>query len=236
MSKSPAFQFYPADFLVGIMGMSDEEVGVYVKMLCIQWERGSLPNDVTAIKTLVHAKRIPSPMVLEKFGLGADGQLRNARLETEREKQKAFRESRAKNAKKGWDERCTSNARASSPDDHVHNGSICKTDALQSSSSESLSTARDDGENSEPPGFEPPIEKYIAAAALYSVPAWYAEAKWHVQSSKNWHSGRTPLLWRRTMATLKQDYVNAGSPPSPPKEAKPWNGEKQVEPMRRVGE
>ena len=52
MSKSPAFQFYAADFMIGIMGMSDEEVGIYIKMLATQWLHGSLPNCKKTIKKM----------------------------------------------------------------------------------------------------------------------------------------------------------------------------------------
>ena len=37
MGNSPAFQFYPADFLSyeNVMLMSNQEVGCYVKLMCI---------------------------------------------------------------------------------------------------------------------------------------------------------------------------------------------------------
>lgn len=128
-NKSPAFQFYAADFLVGVMGMSDEEIGVYIKMLAMQWERGGLPNCPKSIRFLINSRKNPSENVMKKFEKCDDGMIRNERLEKERKKQVTFRESRAKNAKARWDKQCTSNARAS--------GSICINDALQSSSSSS---------------------------------------------------------------------------------------------------
>lgn len=134
--KSPAFQFYPADFLVGIMGFTDEETGIYIKMLAYQWLKGGLPNDPLAIKKVIHSRKKPSENVLKKFEVGSDLMLHNLRLEEERKKQEAFRESRVNNAKSRWDKPCTSNARALS--------SICKTDALhlQSSSSSSPSVIK----------------------------------------------------------------------------------------------
>lgn len=133
MRPPPAFQFYAADFLVGTMGMSDEDVGVYIKMLAFQWDRGGLTNCPKSIKSMINSKRIPSEIVLKKFQLGTDGLLKNERLEQEREKQASFRESRSDNAKKRWGKETTSNARAST--------SICEMDALQSSSSFSSSSA-----------------------------------------------------------------------------------------------
>lgn len=127
--KSPAFQFYPADFLVGVMGLSEEEVGAYIKMLAVQWLKGPLPSCPKEIKKLVGLGKKPSDFLMEKFPIGNCGKRKNERLEKEREKQLAFRESRAENAKKRWNKESTSNARASR--------STCKKDALQSSSSSS---------------------------------------------------------------------------------------------------
>lgn len=137
--KSPAFQFYAADFLVGVMGLSDEEIGIYIKMLAVQWERGSLPNDRKMIKKLINSRKVPSEFVLSKFEICSDNLLRNARLEKEREKQASFRESRAKNAKKRWTKEEPEDALASS----VHAPSTYETDALQSSSSSLSSELRE---------------------------------------------------------------------------------------------
>lgn len=127
--KSPAFQFYASDFLVGVMGMSDDEIGVYIKMLAFQWVKGGLPADPKTIRIAINSRKNPSENVLKKFTVSEDGLLRNERLEQERQKQATFRESRADNAKKGWAKKRTSNARASM--------SICiaacENDALQSS-------------------------------------------------------------------------------------------------------
>lgn len=133
MGNSPAFQFYAADFLIGIMGMSDDEIGVYIKMLAFQWEREFLPNDAKLIKKIIGSSRVPSKTVMAKFEVCSDGNLRNARLEKERQKQISFRETRAANAQQRWKKDSTSNARAS--DMHIENG--CITDALHTSSSSS---------------------------------------------------------------------------------------------------
>ena len=41
--KAPAFQFYADDFLAGTLEMSQEEVGQFIRLLCHQWNRGSIP-------------------------------------------------------------------------------------------------------------------------------------------------------------------------------------------------
>lgn len=100
--KAPAFQFYTQDFLVGIMGMTDAEVGMYIKMLAIQWERGPLPGDPGTLQRVINSRVKTPQVVLSKFTRLSDGTLRNERLEAERSKQQAYRESRSKNASKRW--------------------------------------------------------------------------------------------------------------------------------------
>jgi len=136
MSKAPAFQFYAGDFLIGTMGMSDEDIGVFIKMLCRQWIDGSLPNNQKMIKKLINSRKVPSEMVMHKFEICDDELLRNGRLEETRKERQAFVESRKENANKRWSKETDGNALAM----HVHDSSICKTDALhlQSSSSTTI--------------------------------------------------------------------------------------------------
>jgi uncharacterized protein YdaU (DUF1376 family) len=43
--RSPAFQFYADDFIAGTADMSAEEVGAFIRLLCHQWSKGSIPAD-----------------------------------------------------------------------------------------------------------------------------------------------------------------------------------------------
>ena len=44
--NTPAFQFYPQDFLGGVMLLSDEATGIYIKLLCALWiADNKLPMD-----------------------------------------------------------------------------------------------------------------------------------------------------------------------------------------------
>lgn len=40
--KDPAFLFYPEKFLTGIMFLTNEQVGIYIKLLCVQHQHGGL--------------------------------------------------------------------------------------------------------------------------------------------------------------------------------------------------
>lgn len=119
MSKAPAFQFYAADFLLGTMGMDDAEIGIYIKMLAVQWDRGSLPNCAKTIKKLISSRKLPSDLVLTKFSICDDGLLRNLRLEKERNKQESFRNNRVVAGSAGGKMRAERIASAKKLDDHT---------------------------------------------------------------------------------------------------------------------
>ena len=201
MNKAPAFQFYAADFLVGVMGMSDEEIGAYIKMLAIQWERGSLPENPISIKKLINSRKVPSDFLLEKFPLCGDGTRKNLRLEKEREKQQTFRQSRASNASRGWEKKRTSNARASS----VHNGSTCINDALQSSSSSSDNST-----------LSIPSENEVTEFAA-KQPGWSTEVvkQWFLdRSSQGWVKGSgVPITnWKADLEAWVLRQAQGNSP------------------------
>lgn len=100
MSKPPAFQFYADDFIAGTSDMTNEEVGVYVRLLCYQWSKGAIPSDTDRLNLICCGNA--KPHAIAKFGLCEDGMLRNERMEKERSKQAAFREKQAENGKKRW--------------------------------------------------------------------------------------------------------------------------------------
>jgi uncharacterized protein YdaU (DUF1376 family) len=169
------------------MGMSDEDVGVYIKMLAFQWDRGGLPSCPKAIKTTINSKRKPSEIVLKKFAIGSDGLIRNARLESEREKQISFRESRSDNAKKRWEKESTSNARASR--------SICKKDALQSSPSPSSS------EKNKRRGTMNEIQAFAQSVGMLASDG---ESCFHKWEGNGWMNGGHPIKdWKATFRNWK---------------------------------
>lgn len=91
--KDPAFLFYSNDFLSGTMLMSNEEVGIYIKLLCLQHQQGHLEEkDMLSIGA---TKR-----VFSKFIKDDKGYYYNERLEYEANKRKAYSESRKNNRKK----------------------------------------------------------------------------------------------------------------------------------------
>ena len=45
-TRRPWFKFYADDFLVGVLGMTDAEIGVYIRLLAIQWAKGPLSPEL----------------------------------------------------------------------------------------------------------------------------------------------------------------------------------------------
>lgn len=95
--KSPAFQFYPADFLVETAQLSNEEIGIYIRLLCYQWSFGHIPKDLKIISRLAACKSRELVGVLRKFEQDKDGNFFNQRLELERLKQNEFRDKQKAN-------------------------------------------------------------------------------------------------------------------------------------------
>ena len=85
MNQPPAFQFYADDFLGGTIDLTTEEVGAYIRLLCFQWNRGSVPVQADKLKLIAGCD--VTEAVKLKFPHG-----KNERLEQERQKQADYRE------------------------------------------------------------------------------------------------------------------------------------------------
>jgi len=91
VSKDPAFLFYTSDFLTGTMFMTNEQVGIYVRLLCAQHQHGGR-IDAVAFNVVVGDNLI----IRKKFDKDKNGFF-NRRLNDESEKRNAFCESRRVN-------------------------------------------------------------------------------------------------------------------------------------------
>lgn len=93
--KDPAFLFYSSDFLSGTMLMTDEEIGQYIKLLCLQHQKGHLKE-----KDMLNICKTYNEDIFSKFMKDEEGNYYNERLEYEANKRKAYSESRRNNRKK----------------------------------------------------------------------------------------------------------------------------------------
>ena len=113
MAKDPAFLFYSADFIVGTYEMTDEQVGRYIRLMCLQHQKGHLSESVVLSVMGGEIDR----EVIGKLKRDDDGLYYNERLDEETSKRRKYSESRAKNRK--------GDAVSKSYDNHMSN--ICNS-------------------------------------------------------------------------------------------------------------
>lgn len=100
-AKPPACLFYWKDWIASTRELGALGRGVYIDMLALCWENGSVPDDATAVSTAVGAAvdQVLAlwPLLRRKFEADPteSGRLINLRLEEERSKQSTFRELQA---------------------------------------------------------------------------------------------------------------------------------------------
>lgn len=99
MKKPPAFPLYAQDFLTGVMYLTADEVGMYIKMLCKQWTDGNIPKKRLGFLIGKNWEDL-SEELQNKFVVNDDF-IYNERLEMERDKKKKFSEKQSNNGKLG---------------------------------------------------------------------------------------------------------------------------------------
>lgn len=109
MCADPAFLFYSSDFLTGTTLMTDEQVGKYIRLMCLQHQTGHL-----AEKHMLNICKTYDEDIFRKFKKDGDGKYYNERLENEIIKRSNYSKSRRANrlGRVGVSE---------------HRGDICKT-------------------------------------------------------------------------------------------------------------
>ena len=111
MSKDPAFLFYSSDFLTGTILMTNEQVGIYIKLLCVQHQHGGI-LDKRSFLSMIKGNEI----IKTKFVETKDGFF-NERLMKEMESRRKKSSNLSANAIHGWEKRkqmqCKCNANAS---------------------------------------------------------------------------------------------------------------------------
>lgn len=99
VEKSPAFQFYPKEFLTDehVVTMSLQERGAYITLLCYCWQEGSLPANATKLARMlgvpVRAFRRLWTAMQPCFENVGDDRLTHPRLEKERAKQREYQQT-----------------------------------------------------------------------------------------------------------------------------------------------
>lgn len=103
MSKDPALLFYTSDFLTGTTTFSNEEVGMYIRLLCLQHQQEFLYEE-----DMIFICKSYNKKVYGKFEKDGD-KFFNKRLKEEADRRKNYSDSRSKNRSgKGKKEKKTS--------------------------------------------------------------------------------------------------------------------------------
>jgi hypothetical protein len=93
MAKDPAVLFYTSDFLSGTFTMDNEQVGKYIRLLCLQHQKGKLTE-----KDMLSICKAYDNEIWDKFKV-EDGLYYNERMFNETIRRQKFSESRRNNAK-----------------------------------------------------------------------------------------------------------------------------------------
>lgn len=107
MAKDPAVLFYTSDFLSGTYTMTNDQVGKYIRLLCLQHQKGGLTE-----KDMMNICSTYDEDIFSKFKL-VDGCYINERMMQESVKRRKYSESRR------------NNKMASKSNEHMKN--ICRT-------------------------------------------------------------------------------------------------------------
>lgn len=95
--KNPAVLFYTSDFITGTLFMTNEEVGAYIRVLCMQHQKGHLTEE--EIQQICKKKKIFSSVIIH-FKQDENGLYYNGRMDKEKAKRQNYSESRARNRAK----------------------------------------------------------------------------------------------------------------------------------------
>jgi uncharacterized protein YdaU (DUF1376 family) len=82
MTKDPAFLFYSSDFLTGTMFMTNEQIGIYIRLLCSQHQHGGIIdkisfNSMVGTNEIVKSKFVESELGFYNIRLMEVMELRN---------------------------------------------------------------------------------------------------------------------------------------------------------------
>ena len=195
------------------MHFTDAEVGLYVRLLCVEWSKGKLPSENHELSSYGKpstAGDTPIERVKAKFMPGDDSFLRNERMEHERMKQEAYRKSRSDNGKQG--------GRPTKP--HA-NHMVLKPKAQESSPSPSPSPspyAEREPHFPEVNGY-PTLDEVKSKASIIGLSDWKAEDWFNEMQGCGWldHQHRPIQDWCSVLTRVKVKWESDGRPKSPPK-------------------
>ena len=221
MSKNPAFQFYPGDYLSSqrVSLMTLEEEGAYIRLLCYCWKHGHIPSDPIQLAHLIGkgatvklATKV-SKMFLDKGG----GRLVHDKLEELRtERNRWIEKSRRGGLKTAANRRKLNESanQSNHPTNHPAKGGTemvddcladCLTPNANTSSSSSIVTHT--------LGEQPSKSEVLAYAQMIGLTEWKAEDWWMDMETKGWRMGTSEVRnWQAGLQRAKAWWESDGRP------------------------
>ena len=214
MAKDPAFLFYSSDFLIGTFGMSDAQVGQYIRLMCLQHQKGHLSEQL--IKNITGGAFDPD--VMAKFEQDEEGLYYNVRLDEESKKRAKYAESRAKNRK--------GDAVSKSYDKHMSN--ICNSydehmvNENENVNINTISSTEKDSTKVDKPRFAPPALDDVKAYCIERKNTVDADRWYDHYTSNGWMVGRNKMKdWKAAVRKWENsEYDNKRSKQAQPIEYK----------------
>lgn len=203
--KPPAFQFYPNDWLSSsaVTLMTPEQEGAYIRLLCYDWASDGIPDDDATLAALSRLGegwfKGGSTVVRKCFNQHPEkpGFLTNARLQTEREKQHAWREKSREGGIKSAESRSKKGARVVQP--KVNRPVQPKGNTMSSSSSSKFS--------------RPSVEEITEYGKTLVPPFTRAGEFIDHYESNGWKVGKTSMKdWKASVRTWQRKQPGASTP------------------------
>lgn len=124
------FPFYPKEFYMSTLHMTPHQVGCYMRLLCIQFDRGPIPLNL--IQTTCEGVEEDIQVVMEKFKKNKKGMYYNPKLfEVVKQTKQTYED--AKNAGKRGAEKRWKNKKKDRDPNSVPNGSASYSDYTEHS-------------------------------------------------------------------------------------------------------
>lgn len=103
--KDPWFAFYHNDFMRGTLGLTDEETGVYIKIICVLYDHGGgVTGDIQWLSKASHThpralRRILQSLIKKGKITSEGGRISNARIVNEIQERRKRKEKRGESGK-----------------------------------------------------------------------------------------------------------------------------------------
>lgn len=230
--KSPAFQFYPKDFLAdtNVVLMDADEVGMYIFLMSACWIEESLPNNEKDLAKIARVtpkkfKKSWESRIQKCFTKNKNGEWIHPRLEKERQKQREYKNKKVAAGRKGAEKRWSDDSIAKNINNEEHGSAIAMPENKNSSAidlpvaknSSSSSSATSSPNKKNPSGskrktFKPPsldeVHDYLVEEKGYptALAKTVSEMFWSSYEMKDWKVGKAKMSdWKIALGRAISD-------------------------------